>query len=402
MAGFGRFVALVFAATLAHALPSATNTHAAAPPPVAEIEDAYYPVEEREEEMTAVVPIVVSTQAGGCELKSGNASLHASTGDLVFSSWTVLAVLASLGSPVVVMERRFKRWGLVIFASVEGQIARLRKPLGQLSMLNTIKYDFTADPNYFKKAATDPNDYIGTRIVQDSAFGEADFLTAAKYLPPIADYVVTGDVRAPVKAVVTMDGKIKRSDGDNGEPPSWSLPSRSSPPHAASNMPTFSSRGASKSDPLGTSGGTNGSTGTQWSCYHYSAQEVKDINAGKMTQQAVCAKDGHIYTAGNNTNYPGCGTCYCCAKCVPVAPGVPCGYNKTSKMDCGYPVCDTILSKVSAADMNALAAVCDTTAGYCVLYCTIHCTVHCTHVVSIPHDLHRCCRTLHSPCVYSA
>lgn len=54
-------------------------------------------------------------------------------------------------------------------------------------------YDFSADPKYFTKAATDPNDYIGTRIVQDPAFGEAGSLTAAKYLPPIADYVVTGD-----------------------------------------------------------------------------------------------------------------------------------------------------------------------------------------------------------------
>ena len=47
------------------------------------------------------------------------------------------------------------------------------------------------------------------------------FLKAAKFLPPIADYVVIGDVNAPVKAVVTMDGKIKRSDGNAEEPPEW-------------------------------------------------------------------------------------------------------------------------------------------------------------------------------------
>jgi hypothetical protein len=36
-----------------------------------------------------------------------------------------------------------------------------------------------------------------------------------------ADYIVTGDVTTPVKAVVTMDGMIKRTDGGNHEPPSW-------------------------------------------------------------------------------------------------------------------------------------------------------------------------------------
>jgi hypothetical protein len=76
------------------------------------------------------------------------------------------------------------------------------------------------DPAYFQKATTTPNDWIGQRIIEDSPYGEASYLTAAKFLPPIADYIVVGDVHAPVKGVVTMDGKIKRSDGHDAEPPS--------------------------------------------------------------------------------------------------------------------------------------------------------------------------------------
>jgi hypothetical protein len=52
----------------------------------------------------------------------------------------------------------------------------------------------------------------------------------------------------------------------------------------------------------------------QWACYYYTDEEERDINAGKTTQQAVCAADGHSYTGGDNKGYPGCGTCYCCQK----------------------------------------------------------------------------------------
>jgi hypothetical protein len=203
---------------------------------VAPVEDVYYPAEERDEEQAAAVPTVVSACQGSCVLRVGTKSVNAVPGDLVFGNWVVLsvtigpedrfkamAVAAPEAAPIVTIERRFKRWGLLVFTSVAGEKARVRKPLGQLSLIKTPVYNFSADPDYFRKAAVDPHDYLGTRMRLDSPFGEPDFLTAAKYLPPISDYVVTGDVRAPVKAIVTMDGKIKRTDGADHEPPSAQL-----------------------------------------------------------------------------------------------------------------------------------------------------------------------------------
>ena len=52
----------------------------------------------------------------------------------------------------------------------------------------------------------------------DSPDREASYLTAAKFLPPVLDYMVLGDVRAPVKAQMSMDGKLMRSDGNVQEP----------------------------------------------------------------------------------------------------------------------------------------------------------------------------------------
>ena len=166
------------------------------PVPVTTIEDAYYPVEEKDEDASAGVPVVTAAGAQSCQLKrEEGATITASTGDLVFGVWVILAIIpgptadysgTDLNSSVVVMERRFSRWGLLVFASPSGEVTRLRKPLGQLNKLNTTSYDFTtAEPDYYHKAAADPHDYIGTRIVEDSEHGEADFLTAAKYLPAL-------------------------------------------------------------------------------------------------------------------------------------------------------------------------------------------------------------------------
>ena len=214
------------------------------PAPVADIEDPFYPVEEATELAQAMVPVVISiaTDKDACVLASGTSTVSARPGDFVFSNWLVQAVIhaetdqtmdtvhksePAVRPAIVVLERRWPRWGLVVFATVGGAATptrwdlQLRKPLGaHLSDIRTQKFaNLTRnEPDYFRKAANFPSDYLGQRIMADSPYGEASYLTAAKFLPPIADYTVIGDVRAPVKAVVTMNGKIKRSDGSNLEP----------------------------------------------------------------------------------------------------------------------------------------------------------------------------------------
>jgi hypothetical protein len=52
-----------------------------------------------------------------------------------------------------------------------------------------------------------------------------------------------------------------------------------------------------------------------WKCVYYTAQEVAEIKAGQLTQQQACNDHSpSTFTGGHNANYPGCGTCYCCAK----------------------------------------------------------------------------------------
>ena len=195
------------------------------PAPVAAIADRFYPLEERTEARGAAAPIVTAVTAGGkCVLQSptDGATASGEVGDQIFGqNWTILAVVP--GEQACVLERRWSKWSLIVSASATTSTKwnrALRKPLGNsLAALSTPLYNLTGlEPDYFTKASNVANDYIGQRILNDSKYREASFLTAAKFLPPTADYVVIGDTHAPVKAVVTMDGKIKRSDGGDNEP----------------------------------------------------------------------------------------------------------------------------------------------------------------------------------------
>jgi len=144
----------------------------APPAPVPDIQDSFYPAEEAAEEGAADVPLVVSVQGStGCTLrtKAHPAALAVKVGDLAFGNWSVRAIVTSSSAPLVVLERRWKRWGLLVFSSAAGEVTRLRKPLGQLELTAQTEFSFKeTDPTYFTKAANEPTDYIGSRIINES------------------------------------------------------------------------------------------------------------------------------------------------------------------------------------------------------------------------------------------
>lgn len=75
----------------------------------------------------------------------------------------------------------------------DGEVRRLRKSNGQMAALRQPRYNFTAgEPDYFTRAANDPDDFLGKRIVASSGYGEASFKTAMKYLAPTPDYTLIG------------------------------------------------------------------------------------------------------------------------------------------------------------------------------------------------------------------
>ena len=271
--------------------------------PIPDVEDPIYPTEEPAQAAAAAIPTVVSIAADTCELRSaggaGSPTATVRVGEVAFGEWALLAILSAQPPrpALAVMERRWARWSLLAFASTGGGTSydiQLRKPLGALEQMRTARYDNLTlggqSAAYFTRAVTDPDDYIAKRIMSESAHGEASYLKAAKFLPPIVDYVVIGDTMAPVPAVVTMDGKLQRADGgdqsfDGGNPGTPQPPPPPPQPAApaAAAPEAIAAGGGGQQQQLPGAVSTTGSSQDQSGC-QYSAES-------KHVSVHVCAAD---------------------------------------------------------------------------------------------------------------
>jgi hypothetical protein len=152
-------------------MPTPPPTTPTPTPPLPDWTDPFYPEEELNETAAAAVPTVesVAPDASSCVLRStAGVTATAVPGELLFGSWTVLAIIPpARGSPVarVALERRFVQWALIVVTGTAGEVTRLRKPVGDLGKIHTPTYAFPSD--YFVQAASDPNDYIGERQTPD-------------------------------------------------------------------------------------------------------------------------------------------------------------------------------------------------------------------------------------------
>ena len=217
---------------------------ASPPAPVAAQEDFHYPVEEPEERSRAeaALPSVVhvSKRAEVCTLLSADGSTEGellrrestfSSGGLVWEIVALVPGATPTAQPAVALEVRFKRWSLLAFLEpsppVGGSGGRLRgaspppplllrQPIGALSELRQESYNFTgAQPDYFRRAADDPADFLGARILADAPDGEPTFLDSMKYLPPTNDYALLGQPTSPNAWQLATNGRIKPSDAFN-------------------------------------------------------------------------------------------------------------------------------------------------------------------------------------------
>ena len=190
------------------------------PVPVAEQEDVHFPPEEPAEATGAAAPAVLSASAeGGWAVlaspgSGGGGSANVSVGASVFG-FELMAVLdAGAGVTLAVLERGFARWGFIAYvSSAGGEVARLRKGVGSPSSLVMPAYKALVDNDctYYATVAGEANDWLGSRILNDTA-GEPSFSAAAKYLPPQRDYASIGAIDPYQKYSVSPDGRIKRAD----------------------------------------------------------------------------------------------------------------------------------------------------------------------------------------------
>ena len=205
---------------------TASGGNAVPPTPCGEItavEDEWYPDEEPAEAAGAAAPAVLQSAPAPAGLGwavfgepgGGPATVNASVGDAPFG----FQFLALLGDGTAVLERSFARWGFISYvrasAAGGGEIARLRKGLGEVGQLTMPHYGYLADKacGYYYQVYNNASDFIGGEILAETG-GEATYVAALKYLPPQRDYASIGGIEPYHKFSVSPDGRIKIADSD--------------------------------------------------------------------------------------------------------------------------------------------------------------------------------------------
>jgi hypothetical protein len=213
-------------------------------PPVADIEDDFYPPEEPAERAAAAPPpaLVALGATWAVLAPAGGAAANVSVGDAI-GDYVLVGTVAALpappppggwlggpppyaargapGAPAAVLERSFARWGFISFVTAAGEVARLRKGTGAVAGLSLPNYaalnaNSTPGANdgggYYARVSRNATDAIAARVLAEAPDGEASFLGAAKFLPPQRDYAVIGGIWSYDKYSVAPDGRIKAAD----------------------------------------------------------------------------------------------------------------------------------------------------------------------------------------------
>jgi hypothetical protein len=229
-------------------------------PDASAFEDFHYPEEEGAERaaMLAALPALLSlsansSNASGVATLALNGSLQnvsccsAGGGDTAappqraFGEWALVALLVpaphataaaaataatAAAPPMVVLERVFARWSVLVYlaaaptpaaapaapAAPPAAVAVIRSGIGRLSAIAQPRYAF-ADPCYFERATTQPDDYLGSWLLRAAAHGEPTFVDAAALLTPPHDYKALALPSAYHKWSVAQDGYVKAAEG---------------------------------------------------------------------------------------------------------------------------------------------------------------------------------------------
>ncbi len=168
------------------------------------VDDWYYPAEESAERAVLKVPRL--TGIAGREVSL------AMPGDVMpsrvavggtFHGWQVAETLER-PTAMVVLERDFDRWGLILFVDQDRVVAEIRKAVGSLKQIRPPAVRFPAD--YFPRLLAAKEDLLGHRFL--SASIDASFVDVAGCLAPCEAYTFLGSPESKRKWIVEPDGSI--------------------------------------------------------------------------------------------------------------------------------------------------------------------------------------------------
>ncbi|NLY02713.1 MAG: hypothetical protein GXY83_42210 [Rhodopirellula sp.] len=181
---------------------------------VARVDDWYYPSEEPAERSALKIPVALQFNSDGAELSlpGGATTAGVTIGD-DFHGWHVAARL-ELPEPIIVLERRFERWGILVYLAKNRTVAEIRKAVGRLPSLEQPWVRFPRD--YFASLMAAKHDMLGEKVLAKTQ--DPNYEDEAGYLAPLDTYTFLGSPQSPRKYFVQPDGTICRQP-DSGGPP---------------------------------------------------------------------------------------------------------------------------------------------------------------------------------------
>lgn len=167
-------------------------------------DDWYYPREEPGERAALQIPNLVRVTADQATLTSANEAppVVVPVGGR-FRGWRVVQTLTE-PEHVVVLEREFDRWGLIVYLGRQGPPAEIRKAVGRLERIARPHVRFPS--NYAESLLAAQEDLLAQKVLASG--GDASYRNVAAYLPPLVTYSFLGSPESPKKYIVQPDGSI--------------------------------------------------------------------------------------------------------------------------------------------------------------------------------------------------
>ena len=167
-------------------------------------DDWYYPAEESAERASLKIPVLVDVSVDHATVSAadGGPAESVSVGRQ-WRGWRIAEILRE-PEPMVILEREFRRWGLLLYLGRQGPVAEIRKAVGELQAV--ARPGPAYPPDYFERILDAKEDLLGNRLLESGR--DPRYQDASPLLAPLHSYTFIGSPESPVKYIVQPDGKI--------------------------------------------------------------------------------------------------------------------------------------------------------------------------------------------------
>ena len=167
-------------------------------------DDWYYPPEESAERASLEIPVLVDASVDGATISvaDGGPAESVRVGHQ-WRGWRIAETLRE-PEPMVILEREFRHWGLLLYLGERGPVAEIRKAVGELQAVGRTGPAYPVD--YFERILEAKEDLLGNKLLEDGR--DPGYDDVSPLLAPLHSYTFIGSPESPVKYVVQPDGAI--------------------------------------------------------------------------------------------------------------------------------------------------------------------------------------------------